>query len=75
MDSGANGTWLAVSKKGRIANLLNVHTISLKEGAHSRGRLVADFVKQDETTLQYCEKLSKEANEYNEFHLLLFDIT
>ncbi|XP_065208012.1 transport and Golgi organization protein 2 homolog [Planococcus citri] len=73
--SHSKGTWLALSKKGRIGILLNIidDRIPNTPGATSRGVLVDDFLSGDLKSREFGQKLKSEQREYNAFHLLMFD--
>ncbi|KAK6640531.1 hypothetical protein RUM44_012227 [Polyplax serrata] len=67
------GTWLAMSKKGRIGVLLNA------SGAPNprklgRGFLVPDFLKTSLTDKEYLEEVIKSREKYNSFHLVTADL-
>jgi uncharacterized protein with NRDE domain len=68
-DLEAQGTWMAMSKNGRIAMVTNYRDISnIKPVAPSRGALVTDFLLNDsspETYLDYVERSGQEYNGYN----------
>ncbi|ODM87162.1 Transport and Golgi organization 2 [Orchesella cincta] len=79
MQSGREGgTWLAVSKSGRIGALLNVlqSAESLSNASQRRGRgfLVNDFLLNPSVdAVQYMSKIHS-ASEYNPFSLLTVDV-
>ncbi len=71
-DLQAGGTWLAVSRSGRVATVTNFrehfHAMPAKR---SRGKLVSDFVSGDQAPLQYSQHL--EGKEFAGFSLLTVD--
>jgi uncharacterized protein with NRDE domain len=70
-DLRAGGTWLGITRTGRIAALTNYRDPkSNREGAPSRGKLVANFLLSSETPALYLERLSHNARQYNGFTLL-----
>jgi uncharacterized protein with NRDE domain len=70
-DLRAGGTWLGITKTGRIAALTNHRDPELnQEDAPSRGRLVPEFLMGQELPKPYLEKLSRRAHVYNGFNLL-----
>ncbi|PJC75322.1 MAG: hypothetical protein CO012_03610 [Syntrophobacterales bacterium CG_4_8_14_3_um_filter_49_14] len=70
------GTWLGITKKGRIAALTNYRDpASVKEGAPSRGWLVSDFLRGHEEPLTYLQNLALRADQYNSFSLILGDLS
>ena len=73
-DLQAGGTWLGVSRSGRLAAVTNYRSA---EGARpdtpSRGELVAGFLQCDARAADYLKCLEVHASEYNPFNLLVFD--
>lgn len=69
------GTWLAVSKTGRIATLLNIlqRTDVIDATKKGRGFLVVDFVRSSQDGQTYLNKLMKERTEYNGFLLITLE--
>jgi uncharacterized protein with NRDE domain len=68
------GTWLGITRQGRIGTLTNYRDpASLKENAPSRGRMVLDYLKGTETPSRFLERLIPEAGQYNGFNLILGD--
>jgi len=73
-DLEAGGTWMAVSKKGKIAMVTNYRDLrNLKEAAPSRGHLVSDFLLLDVTPQDYLAEIEPKAPEYNGFNLIVGD--
>ena len=73
-DLQGGGTWLGITRNGRIAAVTNYRDpSSMKEGAPSRGRLVSDFLLGQEGPLEYLDKLDQEAGKYNGFNLIVGD--
>jgi len=71
-DLRAGGTWLGITRKGRIAAVTNYRDpASIKEGAPSRGGLVSNFLLGQEGPLEYLDKLDREAEKYNGFNLIV----
>lgn len=72
-DLRSGGTWMGITKKGRIAAITNYRDPgSKKEDAPSRGLLVKDFLLGAElSTNKYLEKLRKRSHHYNGFNLVL----
>jgi len=71
-DLRAGGTWLGITRKGRIGAVTNYRDpASTKQGAPSRGRLVSDFLLGQLGPEDYMEKLEKEAAKFNGFNLII----
>ena len=71
-DLRAGGTWLGITRKGRIAATTNYRDpASVKTNAASRGRLVSDFLLGEEDPVEYLDKLAKEQDRYNGFNLII----
>ncbi|MGC8602873.1 MAG: NRDE family protein [Desulfomonilaceae bacterium] len=65
------GTWLGISKTGRIAALTNFRNPSnRKSHALSRGQLVSDFLKYQFKPVEYYQILTATRHKYNDFSLL-----
>ncbi len=68
------GTWLGITRTGRIAALTNFRDPSIRKvNAPSRGHVVSDFLKDREQPLKYFERLINTAENYNNFNLLFGD--
>ena len=64
------GTWLGVTKKGRIAALTNFRDPSTMEpGKRSRGEIVSNFLSSDLSPQEFWANLKKE--EYTGFNVIL----
>ncbi|MGH9901093.1 MAG: NRDE family protein [Pyrinomonadaceae bacterium] len=73
-DLGQGGTWLGVTRSGRLAAVTNFRDPSAKkEAAPSRGKLVSDFLRLRESSAEYLEKLRADAALYNGFNLVVGD--
>ena len=72
-DLAAGGTWLGVSKMGRIANITNYRDFKIpkKEEAPSRGLLVSQFLSGNKDPGRYLEGVQSTGAEYNGFSLLV----
>lgn len=80
-DLEANGTWMGVTRNGKIAALTNVRDPrSISKNAVSRGELVANWLKQAPTPKGYSEqsaylaRLEKTRHQYNGYNLLFGDV-
>jgi len=78
-DEQAGGTWLGLGRKGpkfRFATITNFRDLSqLRPNALSRGELVPDFLRSDESSDAFFNRLRATADRYNPFNLLVFDGT
>lgn len=74
-DLREGGTWMGVTRAGRVAAVTNYRDPGLaqKEGAPSRGALVADFLRGSADAEAYAHGLARRAAEYNGFNLLVGD--
>jgi uncharacterized protein with NRDE domain len=71
-DLRAGGTWLGITRTGRIAALTNFrHPDANRSDAPSRGHLVSDFLLGSQDPDSYLKKLSPDAHRYNGFNLLV----
>lgn len=74
-DLRCGGTWLGVTRKGKIAALANHREMEkVPSDAPSRGCLVSDFLKNEESADEYLEKLKRTGNLYNGFSLVFGDL-
>jgi len=75
-DLRVGGTWAGVTRSGRFAAVTNVREPqAYREGAPSRGFLVANFLVSRAPSLGYAAGLMPIAPSFNGFNLLLFDGT
>lgn len=73
-DLQAGGTWLGVSRCGRLAALTNYRDpANMRANAPSRGELVSGFLQSDTPAIDFLNALSVKATDYNPFNLLVFD--
>ncbi|HEX5698528.1 MAG TPA: NRDE family protein [Rhodoferax sp.] len=73
-DLQAGGTWLGISRTGRLAALTNHRDpATVKPDAPSRGELVSAFLQTDTSARDYLTELAGRAGNYNPFNLLVFD--
>jgi uncharacterized protein with NRDE domain len=73
-DLVGGGTWLGVTRRGRFAAVTNFRDPSASKGKHSRGRLVADFLKSDEPAESYLKGIEHKKHEFSGFNLLAGEI-
>ena len=68
------GTWLGITKTGRIAAITNFRDIrNLKSDAPSRGGLVSEFLCGNENPVEYIQNIRRVSDRYNGFNLILGD--
>lgn len=73
-DLREGGTWLGITRSGRVAALTNYRDpASLKAQAPSRGILVGDYLRGRETPEAYLDRIAPEADRFNGFNLLFGD--
>ena len=73
-DLQEGGAWLGVSRSGRVAAVTNVRgpDAAIRKPL-SRGQLVADFLRGEESAAAFSDRLEHEAAGYGGFNLLLCD--
>ena len=81
-DLQAGGTWMGLTRTGRLAALTNYRDFSsassphaLRGDAPSRGELVTAFLNSDLPALAFLQRLAGRADRYSPFNLLVFDGT
>ncbi|KAB2879183.1 NRDE family protein [bacterium] len=73
-DLQGGGTWLGVSKSGRIAMITNYREPgSFNQDAPTRGKLVSDFLSGKKNAMNYLQQVKHGARSYNGFNLILGD--
>lgn len=73
-DLRKGGSWMGVSKDGRIAAVTNYREPSQnKTSATSRGSLVSDYLKGNDSAEYYIQKVMLQRHAYDEFNLLVGD--
>ena len=71
-DLQAGGTWLALSRSGRLATVTNFRDAKLPEaGPRSRGHLVTDFLESHARPDDYLDSVDEDA--YAGFNLIVAD--
>jgi len=74
LDLTGGGTWIGVNKKGRFAAITNYRDpVSWKNNAPSRGGLVSAYLCGNQSTDEYLDKISRQAQLYNGYNLILGD--
>ncbi|MBT8357611.1 MAG: NRDE family protein [Deltaproteobacteria bacterium] len=73
-DLKGSGTWLGITKSGRIAAITNFREPDLfKPDAPSRGLLISNYLTGTETPRAYLKSIKTLAHRYNGFNLILGD--
>lgn len=73
-DLTAGGTWLGVTKAGKLATLTNYRDIpGIKSEAKSRGELPINYLKGGMDPHSFLIEVSGKSEEYNGFNLLLWE--
>ena len=72
-DLEAGGSWLAVSRSGRFAAVTNVRAGPPVRGRRSRGALVADFVRSDQSAHGYTDAIAATRTEFGPFNFIAGD--
>ncbi|MGD9041757.1 MAG: NRDE family protein [Desulfobacteraceae bacterium] len=71
-DLRAGGTWLGITKTGRIAAITNYRDPTAEiSGAPSRGKLVSGFLLGQQSPERFLEGLAPEKGRYNGFNLII----
>jgi uncharacterized protein with NRDE domain len=75
-DLKEGGTWLGITRSGRLAALTNYRDpVSWKKAAPSRGHLGTGYLLGKEKAQTYLNRIAPEANRYNGFNLLVGDLS
>lgn len=73
-DVQGGGTWLGLSRTGRLAALTNFRSAEpQRANTPSRGELVAGFLHSNLCADAYLQQLALHCGNYNPFNLLVFD--
>lgn len=74
LDLQGGGTWLGVTRSGRIAAITNYrHIPSIRPHTPSRGMLVKDFLAGDTPPVEYLARVKSKGSRYNGFNLIVGD--
>ncbi|MFZ3577221.1 NRDE family protein [Virgibacillus sp. DJP39] len=66
------GTWLGITKQGRFAALTNFRDPAEKTtGKVSRGDIVKSYLEEDDTPVDFLEKLKRNKDKYAGFNVLV----
>lgn len=75
-DLEQNGTWLGMTKTGRLAAITNYREpASINPGAPSRGHLVSNFLISEESPEDYLTAIRDSGKNFNGFNLVVGDLT
>ena len=73
-DLVAGGTWLGLTREGRVAAITNYHDpANHRADAPSRGALVTDFLTGTAPAPEFLHRVMSEGSRYNGFSLLAMD--
>ena len=71
-DLEASGTWMAMTKSGKISMLTNYRDPqNIDPNAPSRGKLVSDYLIEDSSPDQYLHTIANNGKRYNGFNLIV----
>lgn len=73
-DLKGSGTWLGVTRNGRLGAVTNYRDPTAPLGTRSRGNLVADFLKSEMSAKEYIAGVEGHGTEYSGFNLLVGEI-
>ena len=69
------GTWLGITREGRIAAVTNFRDgYAAKNGTRSRGELVSNFLRGSQQAAEYARRINRDAHAYNGFNLIAGDL-
>lgn len=73
-DQQAGGTWMGVTKQGRLAALTNIRDPKrMLDKARSRGELVTNYLTGEQSQKRYQQSLEQDSAQYNGYNLLFGD--
>ncbi len=74
-DLRSGGTWLGITRTGRFAALTNFRDLSApkKDAATSRGALVAEFLRGEETAREFLSRIRSASDSFEGFNLIVSD--
>jgi uncharacterized protein with NRDE domain len=72
-DLKIGGTWLGITRGGRLAAVTNYRDPSGPVGDLSRGLLVSDYLREAEKPEEYLRKVERQAARYSGFNLVVGD--
>lgn len=73
-DLKGGGTWLGLHPKGKFAALTNYRNLARpNKNPITRGKLVKDFLENEEGPFEYLGRIQEKGDQYNGFNLLVAD--
>lgn len=70
-DKTAGGTWMGITKSGKISMLTNYRDpLNIRHNAPSRGHLVSDYLINDDDPGSYLRSVEANGSGYNGFNLI-----
>ncbi|MFS0752336.1 NRDE family protein [Oceanobacillus sp. 1P07AA] len=73
-DLKSKGTWLGITKQGKIAAITNYRDPSLPEtGKYSRGKIPVDFLNKERDSTQFLSNLEEDQSLYSGYNALFGD--
>ncbi|CAD2073771.1 NRDE family protein [Phocicoccus pinnipedialis] len=75
-DAHRGGTWLGITKTGRIAMITNIRNVEemTKKSPLSRGDIVLDFLRSESDAKSFLAQLRTESSKYGGFNVILGDL-
>jgi uncharacterized protein with NRDE domain len=74
-DLEQGGTWLGITRSGRIAAVTNFRDgYAVKNSTRSRGELVSNFLRGSQLAADYVHRVGREADAYNGFNLIVGEL-
>jgi uncharacterized protein with NRDE domain len=74
-DLAQGGTWLGITRGGRIAAVTNFRdAYAARDTTRSRGELVSSFLRGGQPAADYVNRVEREAHGYNGFNLIAGDL-
>ena len=74
-DLEKGGTWLGVTRTGRVALVTNYREPNPFVGPKSRGDLVSDFLRGTDPAADYLDMIEPDGDAYSGYNLIVFDGT
>jgi uncharacterized protein with NRDE domain len=70
-DLEQHGTWLGLSRAGRLAAVTNVRSGTPRSGPRSRGDLCAHFLRGDEPAAEFAARVARDRDSYGPFNVVV----